>query len=392
MSGVIDALTASPAVVADESLAGATPDEHELPLLPNNFVRASADYILSQQLPNGCIPWFEGHYADPWDHVEAAMGLSIAGEFAAAERAYAWLASQQLEDGSWWAAYRDNKVDNGERRESNFVAYVATGIWHHYLISGDRAFLAGHWGMAEAALEFVLKLQSFHGEIQWAVDGDGAPMEDALITGCASIFKSLECGINIAAVLQVPKPEWSDARERLGLALREKPHRFDRTWESKARFSMDWFYPVLTGAFSGDAAKARLQQKWDEFVVPGLGCRCVNDEPWVTVAESCELTMALLAAGEMSKARTLYRGLHRWQDTDGGYWTGYVYRDSAVWPEEKTTWTVGAMLLAADALAGLTPASKLFTSVNLVNRASKSAQDAESLDHLHQLELAGGQR
>ncbi|WP_390625228.1 prenyltransferase/squalene oxidase repeat-containing protein [Microbulbifer agarilyticus] len=392
MSGVMGTLAASPAVSSTEQDTDATPGGNAFPLLPKNFVRTSADYILSQQQADGCIPWFEGHYADPWDHVEAAMGLSIAGEFAAAERAYAWLATQQLDDGSWWAAYRDNKVDNGERRESNFVAYVATGIWHHYLISGDRAFLARNWGMAEAALEFVLKLQSAHGEIQWAVDSDGAPMEDALITGCASIFKSLECGINIATVLQVSKPEWFEARERLGVALREKPHRFDRTWESKARFSMDWFYPVLTGAFSGDAAKARLQQKWDEFVVPELGCRCVNDEPWVTVAESCELTMALLAAGEMSKARALYRGLHRWQDSDGGYWTGYVYRDRAVWPEEKTTWTVGAMLLAADALAGLTPASKLFTSVNLVNSASESAQDTESLDHLHQLELAGGQR
>ncbi len=368
----------------------------ELPLLPEGFIRSSADYILSQQQPDGCIPWFEGHYADPWDHVEAAMGLSIAGEFAAAERAYGWLAGKQLQDGSWWAAYRDGEIDTssqaGERRESNFVAYVATGVWHHFLIRREQAFLERHWPMVEAALEFVLKLQSPDGEIQWAVDKSGVPMEDALITGCASIFKSLECGINIAAVLGRPKPRWMDARERLGSALRDKPHRFDRTWESKDRFSMDWFYPVLTGAVAGDAAKFRLHKKWGEFVVAGLGCRCVNDEPWVTVAESCELTMALLAAGETGKARTLYRGLHRWQDKDGGYWTGYVYRDRAIWPEEKTTWTVGAMLLAADALAGLTPASRLFTSVSLTGSTSETAQDTERLDQLDQLELTGSQR
>ena len=375
-----------------DSLAGSAHKDNTLPLLPEKFLRSSADYILSQQLPDGCIPWFEGHYADPWDHVEAAMGLSIAGEQAAAERAYAWLAAKQLDDGSWWAAYRNDAVENGERRESNFVAYVATGIWHHYLIFSEQAFLQRHWLMVEAALEFVLKLQSPHGEIQWAVDSAGAPMQDALITGCASIYKSLECGINIAAVLGKPKPAWAGARERLGIALREKPQRFDRTWESKDRFSMDWFYPVLTGAFSGDAARARLQKKWGEFVVAGLGCRCVNDEPWVTVAESCELTMALLAAGEPAKAGALYRGLHRWQDDDGGYWTGYVYRDSAIWPEEKTTWTVGAMLLAADALAGLTPASKLFTRVHLVDECSDPAQDAQSLDHLDPLELTGSQR
>ncbi|SHE78468.1 Prenyltransferase and squalene oxidase repeat-containing protein [Microbulbifer donghaiensis] len=357
-------------------------------LFPLGFVRNSADYILSQQLEDGSIPWFEGGYADPWDHVEAAMGLSIAGEFAAAERAYRWLADIQLQDGSWWAAYKDGAVHNRERRESNFVAYVATGIWHHYLITDDVNFLHRYWPTVDKAVEFVLGLQTEHGEIHWAVDSDNVAREDALITGCSSIYKSLECAINIACTLGYSRPHWLSGRVALGAALREKPHRFDRTWESKARFSMDWFYPVLTGVFAGSAARARLRKKWDEFVVAGLGCRCVNDEPWVTVAESCELTMALVAAGESGRAAKLYRGLHRWQDCDGGYWTGYVYRDKAIWPEEKTTWTVGAMLLAADALAGLTPARGLFTSVRLV---SDPAQDAESVDCLHQLELSGSQ-
>ncbi|WP_346836760.1 prenyltransferase/squalene oxidase repeat-containing protein [Microbulbifer sp. SAOS-129_SWC] len=356
---------------------------------PEGFVRNSAAYILGCQLPDGSIPWFDGGYADPWDHVEAAMGLSIAGEYAAAERAYGWLAETQLQDGSWWAAYQAGAVHNRERRESNFVAYVATGVWQHFLISGNRAFLRDYWPTVERAIDFVLALQTEHGEIHWAVDSDGVAKEDALITGCASIYKSLECAINIAHTLGQPRPHWGRARAALGTALRERPQRFDRTWESKARFSMDWFYPVLTGVFSGTAARARLQKKWDEFVVAGLGCRCVNDEPWVTVAESCELTMALVAAGERSRAEKLYRGLHRWQDSDGGYWTGYVYRDSAIWPEEKTTWTVGAMLLAADALARLTPACDLFTSVAL---RSDAAQDAEGADHLHQLELGGSQR
>ncbi|HEY8569018.1 prenyltransferase [Microbulbifer sp.] len=367
------------------TVAAAISPGTELPLFPKNFIRQCAEYILSQQLESGCIPWFDGHHADPWDHVEAAMGLSIAGEYDAAEKAYAWLAAEQLEDGSWWAAYKNGEVDNRERRESNFVAYVATGIWHHFLITGDRESLSRFWPMVEKALNFVLALQSEHGDIQWAVDGRGEPMRDALITGCSSIYKSFECGIQIAEALGKPASNWKVARSKLGYALREMPERFDRTWESKARFSMDWFYPVLTGVFEDGDARARLRLKWDEFVVAGLGCRCVSDEPWVTVAESCELTMALVAAGEVSRAEEIYRGLHRWQDRDGGYWTGYVFRDDAIWPEEKTTWTVGAMLLAADALAGLTPASTLFTRVALLD----TPQDAERLDHLHQLELSG---
>jgi len=351
----------------------AIPSPFAAALFPAGFVRTSADYILSQQQADGAIPWFEGHYADPWDHVEAAMGLSIAGEFAAAEKAYRWLADIQLPDGSWWAAYKGGEAHNGERRESNFVAYIATGIWHHYLVTGDDVFLHRYWPTVERAVEFVLGLQTGHGDIHWAVGDDGRPKQDALITGCSSIYKSLECAINIAHSLGYSRPRWVEGRAELGGALREKPQRFDRTWESKARFSMDWFYPVLAGVFSGNAARARLRKKWDEFVVAGLGCRCVNDEPWVTVAESCELTMALVAAGEGGRAAKLYRGLHRWQDSDGGYWTGYVYRDKAIWPEEKTTWTVGAMLLAADALAGLTPASGLFTSVRLLPEPARVA-------------------
>src|SRR5690606_31738559 len=148
------------------------------------------------------------------------------------------------------------------------------------------------WPTVRRAIEFVLKLQTPHGEIHWAVSADGRPREDALVTGCSSIFKSLECAHNIAAAVGEPRHDWLAARARLGDALREKPERFDRTWESKARFSMDWFYPILAGVLSRGQARERLKARWNEFVEPGLGCRCVADQPWVTVAESCELTLA----------------------------------------------------------------------------------------------------
>ena len=45
-----------------------------------------------------------------------------------AEAAYGWLRNEQRDDGSWFAAYRDGAVDDGTRAETNFVAYVATGV------------------------------------------------------------------------------------------------------------------------------------------------------------------------------------------------------------------------------------------------------------------------
>ena len=95
----------------------------------------------------------------------------------------------------------------------------------------------------------------------------------------------------------------------------------------------------------------------------GLGCRCVADEPWVTVAESCELVMALLAAGDHARAVEVYSWLHQWRTGDGSYWTGYQMVEDLLWPDEKPTWTAGAILLAADALTEHTAASKLFQQV-----------------------------
>ena len=126
---------------------------------------------------------------------------------------------------------------------------------------------------------------------------------------------------------------------------------------------MDWFYPVLTGVVTGDQASARLREKWDTFVEPTLGCRCVKEQPWVTVAETCELIMSCVVAGKREEAIALYKAIQRFQLDDGGWWTGYVFPDDVHWPDEKPTWTAGAVLLAADALFEYSAACTLFTTV-----------------------------
>src|SRR5690606_26293196 len=129
-------------------------------------VAATVAGILAVQREDGAIPWFRGHHLDPWDHVEAAMACDAAREYEAAERAYLWLARHQLEDGSWYAAYADgDPLDITDRgRETNFVAYIAVGVWHHYLATGDDTFLDRMWPVVCAAVEFVLRLQQPGGQ------------------------------------------------------------------------------------------------------------------------------------------------------------------------------------------------------------------------------------
>jgi hypothetical protein len=332
-------------------------------------LRPSVEYIARVQREDGLIPWYPRGPADTWDHVESAMGLSLGGRERAARRAYGWLADTQGPEGGWWAAYGEGEgvreETDGEppRKETHRTAYVAVGAWLHYRVTGDRAFLRNHWPTVREAVEFALAHQTPSGEVYWAVDADGDPHEDALISGCASIYKSLECAARIAETLGNGgrARRWLDARARLGTAIRERPDRFDRTWASKSRYAMDWFYPVLCGVYTGEPARERLAADADRFVEEGLGCRCVADEPWVTVAESCELAAALAAVGRDDRARELFEWLFEWTDDDGVFWTGYQFEDGEFWPGERPTWTAGAALLAADAIADRSPASGLFT-------------------------------
>jgi len=123
---------------------------------------------------------------------------------------------------------------------------------------------------------------------------------------------------------------------------------------------MDWYYPVLGGVLRGDAARVRIDEGCDRFVVPGLGVRCVLPNPWVTGGESAELALALWAMGESDRALQILKWVQHLRAEDGLYWTGYVFEDDAVWPEELTTWTAGSLLLAVAALGGDEPTVQVF--------------------------------
>ncbi|MCG3044390.1 prenyltransferase [Streptomyces fenghuangensis] len=306
--------------------------------------------IAALQREDGAIPWFRGHHLDPWDHVEAAMALDAAGEHARAEAAYRWLAEHQNADGSWYAAYADGDAarptDLG--KETNFCAYVAVGVWHHYLATGDDTFADRMWPVVHAAVEFVLELQQPGGQIGWKREADGTPVTDALLTGSSSIHQALRCALALAEHREEPQPDWELALGWLGHAVRHHPERF----LDKGRYSMDWYYPVLGGAVTGAAAKERIESGWDRFVVPGLGVRCVLPNPWVTGGESAELALALWVMGESDRALEILRWMQHLRAEDGLYWTGYVFEDEAFWPEELTSWTAGSLLLAVAALGG----------------------------------------
>ena len=324
------------------------------------FYRNSINYILSVQKKDGSIPWELDEKLDPWDHIEAAMGLSIGRKQQEAKKAFLWLKDNQLSDGSWYAEYVDS-IPITKRRETNFSAYIATGLWHYYLVFEDKDFIENMLPTLSKALDFVLSMQTVDGDIYWASEEDKQLLDDSLITGSSSIYKSLECAASIFNLFGKSLEDVLNAMYKLKNSINNNPERYDRSWESKSRYSMDWYYPILCGVFDNKKSIEQINIKWSEFIVEGLGCKCVKEEPWVTVAESSELVVALVKIGLIDEAKELFDSLHQWRDNeDGLYWTGYVYPDKTFWPIEKPTWTAGAVLLAADALYGFTPGSDLF--------------------------------
>ena len=317
----------------------------------------TASTIADWQLPSGMIPWFPGGHADPWNHVEAAMAMDTVGLTEPALKAYEWLREIQRPDGSWHHYYLADGIEQ-DKLDANCVAYIATGVWHHYLLSEDRSFLEHYWPTVEAAIEFVIELQQPRGEILWARHADGTPWSFALLTGSSSVSHSLRTAIAIAETIGHERPDWEIAAARLTHAIRHYPEAF----APKDRWAMDWYYPVLSGALRGEAAEERLEERWNLFHMPGRGIRCVSDRPWITAAETCECTIAHLAVGQRDKALQLFSSMPDFRDPDGHFKTGIVYPQEVMFPEEeRTTYTAAAVILAADALSGATPAATLFT-------------------------------
>ena len=318
------------------------------------------EYITKCQNRLGAIAWEPNGKVDPWDHVESIMALNLLDFKEEALKGFDWLISSQEQDGSWYSEYQGEKITN-LNKETNFCAYISSGALHHFLNFKELSFLEKIWPTLKKSIEFVISGQTDEGDILWAKDDNEEWMDDSLLTGCASIFKSLNDFNKIAKTLGYEEFILKEEIKNLKDSIINKSERFDRTWESKARYSMDWYYPVLCGIHNKQDSKKIINERWDEFVVPGLGCKCVSEEPWVTVAESCELILALNKIDEKKTALEIFENISRLIDQkDKLFWTGYVYKDDKFWPIEKPSWTAAAVVLAANSLFEFNSTSNFF--------------------------------
>ena len=325
-------------------------------LLSETEIAQSACHLASLQLRSGAIPWFVGGHCDPWNHVEAAMALTVTGYVAEAKAAYRWLADTQLGDGSWFNYYRGDQVKDA-RLDTNVCAYVAAGLYHYLVATNDVDFCVELWPVVERAIDFVVGYQHRDGTIAWSLDSLGKRESYALLTGSSSIFHSLRCAVALAERFDVTTPAWELAAGRLGHAVAHHPGAF----APKNEFAMDWYYPIFSGALYGAAGEKRINDGWERHVMDGFGVRCVSTSDWVTAAETAECVLALDALGLTGLALDLFSDTRRHRREDGAYWTGIAYPSVVTFPDDETTsYTVAAIILAADALTSSSGAAGLF--------------------------------
>ena len=332
----------------------------ESKILNRDLFEGLGNYIKLIQLESGAIPSNKDGSHDPWDHIESIMGINFVNEKESSKLAFEWLIKNQNTDGSWFSKYND--TDPLEKNKStHFGPYISVAALHFYKIFEDKEFLEYLWPHIKLALKFSLSLQLPNGTIPWSIDENGKIEEDYLLTGSSSILKSIECGIAISKLLNDKEniSHWAQSHKSLSNAIRDPIGKFDLLQDRK-RFSMDWYYPILSGCLNDKERDYYIDKVFNDFYVKDIGIKCVIDEPWITVAETCEFIIALMISDRDEDAKKLLLDVLNICDEDNIPYMGWQYEENIFWPKEKPSWTSAAAILAADTILDFSKASDLF--------------------------------
>ena len=250
------------------------------------------------------IPWFPGGHCDPWNHVETAMALDVAGRRAEAERGLR-LAGRHASapTASWHQYYLADGVEEDQARHQRRAPTSPPACGTTGCCTGDRGFVEATVADRRARPSTSCSTcrrraaRSSGRATPTARRGPSpcSPARRRSATACAARSRS-------PSTLGDERPDWELVRRPPApTSSRTQPDAF----EPKDRWAMDWYYPVLAGVVTGDAGRARGSPSgWDTFVMEGTGVRCVSDDPWVTAAETGECALAHLAVGERDTRRS----------------------------------------------------------------------------------------
>jgi hypothetical protein len=294
----------------------------------------SKNWIISNQSSSGAIFWDEKGKCDPWDHCECLIALAIYEEWEHFWRGVNWFFTNLNEDGLIYAEFQNEKPSK-LHYESHHAPYIIMPLIQASLIDKEQNYKKILTNEQLLKLENIFEvLDDFKDEdgyFYWAKDSNGYS-DNSLITASMSIFLSL-----VAKDKSFPKFNTEMWQEK-----------FNRDGVDRSRFSMDFYYPFLAGIKNN---KKEFLDLLDNYYVKGLGVKCVAEEPWVTIAESSECVISALIHDNENIAKKIFNDIQQFQNKDGIFPTGYQYDMEIFWPEENSTWTNAAVIIAAHALS-----------------------------------------
>ena len=294
----------------------------------------SKNWIISNQSSSGAIFWDEKGKCDPWDHCECLIALAIYEEWEHFWRGVNWFFTNLNEDGLIYAEFQNEKPSK-LHYESHHAPYIIMPLIQASLIDKEQDYKKILTNEQLLKLENIFEvLDDFKDEdgyFYWAKDSNGYS-DNSLITASMSIFLSL-----VAKDKSFPKFNTEMWQET-----------FNRDGVDRSRFSMDFYYPFLAGIKNN---KKEFLDLLDNYYVKGLGVKCVAEEPWVTIAESSECVISALIHDNENIAKQIFNDIQQFQNKDGIFPTGYQYDMEIFWPEENSTWTNAAVIIAAHALS-----------------------------------------
>ena len=292
------------------------------------------------------VPWYRGGHADPWNHVEATMALAAGGRWGEVERAFDWLAANQLADGSWCTFYLADGVDR-----------AAPGPQRLRLPCHRRPVVLAAGRRRRRCWRNCGRCSS--GRISWCLryqrqgeklPGPLAPTAPSALSLCSLRPRrsNTPCarrpGSPSSSATSVEAEIWSAAAGRAAEAVAGRPGSF----EPKDRWAMDWYYPVLSGAVVGrrsPAAHARALERAGRgraraFAAsptrPGSRQPRRRNAPWLRQGP-----------GFRAEAEELLAWTAHLRASDGSYWTGCVHPECVRYPGgQKSTYSAAAVLIA----------------------------------------------
>lgn len=306
-----------------------------------NDLRSAKDWILSNQNEKGAILWDQKGKWDYWDHCECLIALAIYQEWEAFDKGLQFCLSQLDEKGLVKSEYINEKVTK-DFSEAHHTAYIFLPLLQKYLIDKDLNYLQSFRKQIHLIYAALKKFKGEDGFYFWAQDENGFS-DNSLITATCSIELSRRAYNKICEILG--DTDYLDTSVAI-TSQNLNSKKFNRDGVDRSRFSMDAYYPLLCECGN----KADAEKVLEKFYVEGIGVKCVVEEPWVTLAESSECVIALLKIGMETEAHKIFSEILKYKNSSGYFPTGYQYNLDIFWPDENSTWTNAAIIMAADCL------------------------------------------